>query len=78
MAIRLQGTVTMLVVVLADGTVGDVTVTKSLDTRYGLDTQAIAAVKEWRFRPGTRNGEPVAVQVMVEMEFNLRGGPERK
>src|SRR3954469_18218099 len=34
---RVEGTVWVQAVVLPDGTVGDVTVTKSLDRRYGLD-----------------------------------------
>jgi TonB family protein len=69
---RIQGTVTMDVVVLADGTVGDVTVTKSLDTEYGLDEQAVNAVKQWRFRPGTKDDKPVNVLVTIEMSFTLK------
>ena len=34
-------------VVLPNGTVGDVTVLQSLDTRFGLDDQAVIAVKQW-------------------------------
>ena len=68
----IQGTVWLEVVVLPDGTVGDVEVTKSLDRVYGLDDQAIAAARNWRFAPGTRFGEPVAVRVGLELFFNLR------
>ena len=60
------------VVVLSDGTVGDVTVTKSLDPVFGLDEEAIRAARQWRFAPGTRFGEPVAVLVSIALEFNLR------
>lgn len=69
---RIHGTVWLEVVVLPDGTVGDVEVTKSLDQVYGLDDQAMAAVRQWRFAPGTRFGEPVAVLVELELFFNLR------
>ena len=72
MRARIQGTVWLEVVVLPDGTVGDVTVTKSLDRVFGLDEQAIAAARQWRFAPGTRFGEPVAVLVSLELFFNLR------
>jgi len=37
-------------VVLADGTVGDVTIAKSLDTVCGLDQQAMKAMRQWRFK----------------------------
>jgi len=38
---------------------------------YGLDEQAMQAIKAWRFIPGTRNGEPVAVTERVSIAFNL-------
>ena len=72
MRARIQGTVWLEVVVLPDGTVGDIEVTKSLDRVFGLDEQAIAAARNWRFAPGTRFGEPVAVLVGLELFFNLR------
>ena len=68
----IQGRVEMSVVVKEDGTVGDVTVTKSLDQKYGLDDQAVIAMKRWQFKPGTRDGKPVAVRVNVEMMFTLK------
>lgn len=71
---RIQGAVWLAVVVQADGTVGeDVRVTKSLDP--DLDQQAIKAARQWRFKPGTKDGQPVAVEVNLEMTFALRGGP---
>ena len=69
---RIQGLVEMSVVVKDDGSVGDVTVTKSLDQKYGLDDQAVIAMKQWKFRPGTKDGKPVAVRVNVEMTFKLK------
>lgn len=68
----IQGIVELSVVVGDDGTVGEVKVTRSLDDKYGLDEQAVIAMKKWRFRPGTKDGKPVAVQVTVEMSFKLR------
>jgi protein TonB len=69
---RIQGVVTLGVVVAVDGTVGEVTVTQSLDQEYGLDEQAIKAVKQWRFKPGTKDGKPVPVRVSIEMTFTLK------
>jgi TonB family protein len=69
----IQGTVTMDVVVVVDGTVDDeVKVTRSLDRKYGLDEQAVKAVKQWTFKPGTKDGKPVAVRVSIEMSFTLK------
>ena len=72
MRAKIQGTVGLEVVVLPDGTVGDIRITKSLDPLFGLDQQAVDAARQWRFAPGTRFGEPVPVLVGVELDFNLR------
>ena len=69
---RIQGSVLMAVVVLPDGSVGDVTVVRSLDTTFGLDAQAVLAAKQWLFNPGMKDGLPVAVRVTIEMTFTLR------
>ena len=45
---------------------------RSLDMMFGLDDQAIASAREWRFRPGQRLGSPVPVQVTLEIAFNIR------
>ena len=72
MRAKVQGSVWLEAVVLPDGTVGDVKVVRSLDDNFGLDLEAIKAAKQWRFRPGTRLGEPVAVLVTIELTFTLR------
>jgi periplasmic protein TonB len=71
MVAKIQGAVRLLVVVRADGTVGDVKVVGSLDSRYGLDDRAVAAARAWRFTPGLRQGVPVDVQVVMILEFHL-------
>jgi TonB family protein len=69
---HIEGVVVLEAVVLADGNVGDVKVVKSLDTTYGLDQQAVKALKQWLFKPGTKDGKAVAVQVDVEINFTLK------
>ncbi len=69
---RIQGTVVMAAVVRTDGTPGDIEVTKSLDTEYGLDKQAVAALSQWRFEAGRKDGKPVPVRVTIEMRFWLK------
>ena len=70
---RIEGSVRVECVVNVDGTVGDVRVTQPLDA--SLDAEAVRAVKQWQFRPGTKDGKPVRVQVEVELTFTLRNGP---
>ena len=48
------------------------TVTESLDKEYGLDTQAVEAARQWLFKPGTKDGKPIAVRVTLEMVFTLK------
>jgi protein TonB len=70
---NIEGTVRLECVVRPDGTVGDVQVVRSLDGTYGLDEEAVKAARQWLFRPGTRNGEPVPVLISIEMTFRLKG-----
>ena len=74
MRAKVQGRVELDVVVLPDGSVDPkrIRVVHSLDTTFGLDAQAIEAVKQWRFRPGRLNDRPVPVRVRVELTFTLR------
>jgi len=70
-AAGIEGIVEMKGVVLSDGMVGDITVTKSLDA--GLDQEAIAAWKRSTFTPGLKDGQPVAVRVDFQTKFTLKG-----
>jgi periplasmic protein TonB len=72
MRAKIQGVVMVEAVVLPDGGVGQVQVVRSLDGTFGLDQEAIKAVKKWRFRPGTRFGQAVPVIVEIELTFTLR------
>lgn len=66
-----QGSVEIIAVVKADGTVDEnVRVTKSLDPE--LDDEAVKAARQWRFRPGTKDGAAVAVEVNIELTFTLK------
>jgi len=72
MRARLQGFVTLQFVVEPDGLVGPVHVITSLDVVNGLDVAAINALKQWVFRPGTRNGAPVRVLSTAVLSFGIR------
>jgi periplasmic protein TonB len=72
MRAKIQGAVLLQCVVRPDGSVSDIQVVRSLDPTFGLDQQAMAAAKQWRFQPGTRMGAPVSVQITIELTFTLR------
>ena len=69
---RIQGVVTLEALVGPDGVVRDVRVVKSLDRATGLDDEALKTARQWRFRPATYQGQPVAFLVIIEMTFSLR------
>src|SRR5262245_32783209 len=69
---RIQGNVVLGCVVLTTGAVDRVTVVRSLDAMFGLDEQAVKAMKQWTFKPGTKDGQPVPVSIQVEMTFTLK------
>jgi periplasmic protein TonB len=72
MRAKVQGTVLLECIVMPDGNVGQVRVTRSLDGVFGLDQEAIKAAQQWKFVPGTKEGEPVPVIVTIELTFTLR------
>jgi protein TonB len=66
---KLQGTVMLSLVVDTHGNPTDVRVVRSLG--MGLDENAVQMARTWRFTPGTRNGVPVPVRVVLEVTFRL-------
>jgi TonB family protein len=56
------------------GAVRDVQIVQPIGC--GLDDAAVRAVRQWRFAPAKRNGEPVAVLVEVEMSYSVYNGPK--
>ena len=67
----IQGTTLLRVHVLADGRIGEVLVEKS-GGHPDLDQAATEAVRAWRFDPARRGTEPVAMWVLLPVEFRLK------
>ena len=67
----IEGEVRLTAVVRPDGTLDEIRVIESLDVEFGLDDAAVDAAAQWRFEPGTVNGEPVAVEVTLEFRYTL-------
>jgi TonB family protein len=66
----IEGLVLVQARVDATGGVSAPRVTRGLGS--GLDQNAVVAVRQWRFRPGTRNGVAVPMQVEIAIAFNFR------
>jgi TonB family protein len=64
---KFEGNCVVALIVDATGTPRDVRVIRPLRTDF--DANAIDAVKQYRFAPGERQGEPVAVALKVEVNF---------
>jgi TonB family protein len=66
---KFQGVVVLTIIVGKDGKVYSVRLLRPLG--LGLDEAAEQTVKTWNFLPATRDGQPVAVEINVEVAFNL-------
>ncbi len=66
---RVQGAVVLQAVIDTRGDVSDVKVLQGLSE--GLDQAAVEAVRQWKFKPATLNGERVAVYYEVAVDFRL-------
>ena len=66
---HIQGTLTLSLLVGADGRPHDLKVQRGLG--YGLDEEAIKAVKRWKFDPAVRDGKPVEASINIEVSFRM-------
>ena len=66
---KYQGVVVLWVIIGPDGRPKDMRVQRSLG--MGLDEKAMEAVRQWKFEPAKKDGQPVAVQVNIEVNFRL-------
>ena len=66
---KVDGAVMLKLVIAEDGRAKNIEVLKSLTPDF--DDNAVAAVKEWVWKPGTKNGEPISVYAQVEVNFRV-------
>jgi periplasmic protein TonB len=66
---KTQGTCILWMIVDQQGHPRDIRVVRGLG--HGLDEKAIEAVKQWKFQPAMKDGQPVNVQISVEVGFKL-------
>jgi TonB family protein len=67
---KAQGTTLLYVQISPEGKATQLRVIRSLG--MGLDEKAMEAVKQWRFRPGMKDGTPVTVEATIEVNFRLQ------
>lgn len=66
---NLQGSVLLAVHINKQGVPEHIRVLKGLE--LGLSENAVAAVKQWKFKPGMKDGKPARVQANIEVNFRL-------
>jgi TonB family protein len=66
---KYQGTVLLYIEVDPSGKATNIRVQHSLG--LGLDEKAIEAVRQWKFKPGYKDGKPVTVAATIEVNFRL-------
>jgi TonB family protein len=70
-ALRHQGlsaTVVLRVVISSDGKIGSALIER-IDGQPAFGAAAIEAVRQWEFKPGMKDGQPVNVEATIEMNF---------
>jgi protein TonB len=65
----IEGAVLLQALIGTDGKAHNIIVVRSLG--YGLDDKAVECLRQWRFRPGTRDGFPVSSSQTIELVFRL-------
>jgi TonB family protein len=70
-AAGVQGTVVLQVEVDPSGRVAMTPIRVIRSLGLGLDEKAIEAVKQWKFKPATKNGTPVTAKATIEVSFRL-------
>ncbi len=69
---RVEGEVWLGVMVTKAGLADEIVVMRSVG--FGLDEQAIAAVRAWRFNPAMKNSKAVEKFATIAVSFHMQGG----
>ena len=69
---HVQGAAVFEIVIDRQGMPVDITLVSPLG--FGLDERAQAAIEQWRFKPGTKDGKPVKIRATVQVNFRVLHG----
>jgi TonB family protein len=67
---QVEGKVQLSAIIHKDGYVYGINIVKGLDPR--LDNNAVQALRKWEFTPASIEGDPVDVDIVIEIPFRLR------
>jgi TonB family protein len=65
---HVEGEVVLYAVIRRDGSVDSIQLVRGIDEE--LDANAMKALSQWKFRPATRQGEPVELETIVHIPFH--------
>ena len=66
---RVEGEVVLYAVIRSDGSVDSIQLVRGVDEQ--LDANATQAFSQWKFRPATKQGTPIDLEVIVHIPFRL-------
>lgn len=67
---HVEGEVVVYAVIRRNGSVDSIQLVRGLDDE--LDKNAMNALSQWKFRPATRQGEPVDLEAIIHIPFRAR------
>ena len=67
--LRYQGVITLMIVVDQSGHPRDIRILQPLG--MGLDRKAVDTIARWQFSPAEKDGQPVSVEMAVQINFHL-------
>ena len=70
---RVEGTVVLYAIIHADGTISDIRVLSGVDER--LNANAVKALGRWKFTPGSKHGEAIDLEAVVQIPFRATRSP---
>src|SRR5713226_7507560 len=70
---RVAGEVILYAVIRRDGSVDSIQLVRGIDEQ--LDANAIKALRQWKFRPGAKQGIPIELEAIVHIPFRLPENP---
>lgn len=68
---KASGSVLLRAVIRTDGSIGPVCVLRADPPGLGFEESATEAVRQWRYRPATVDGDPVEIQYDILMDFGF-------